>query len=92
MRSTSANSVGFACGPDAIAVASGLPIGQPAGEFIGLSTVNIDGTGTNSTSLGLTIQLAVWYSRVTRTIWASYDVMFGAAAGETGQGKGLVSA
>lgn len=87
-----ANSVGFVCGPDAIALASGLPIGQPAGEFISMQEVTLDGAGTNTTSLGLTVRISVWYSRSSRTIWASFDVMFGAAAGDTTQGKGLVSA
>lgn len=87
-----ANSVGFVCGPDAITAASGLPIGQPESEFISMQTVEVSGAGSNSTGLGLTVQICLWYSRASRTIWASYDVMFGAAAGETNQGKGLVSA
>jgi hypothetical protein len=87
-----ANSVGFVASPDAIAVAAGLPIAQPPGEFISLTSVNVDGAGSNSVSLGLVVQLAVWYARASRTVWASYDVMFGAAPGDTTQGKGLVSA
>lgn len=95
-----ANSVGFLCGPDAIAVASGLPISTatPSGEFLSQQVVNIDGAGSNSPSIGLSAQVNMWYSRPTRTIWASYDVMFGAAAGDAsttltlGQGRLLVSA
>jgi ATP-dependent protease ClpP protease subunit len=87
-----ANSVGFVCGPDAIAVGAGLPIGQPQGEFISMQVVSIDGLGTNVTQLGLSVLVLVWYSRATRTIWCSFDVMFGAISGDTTQGKGLVSA
>lgn len=95
-----ANCVGFLCGPDAIAVASGLPIATatPNSEFLSQQTVNIDGAGSNAPSIGLSVQVNMWYSRATRTIWASYDVMFGAAAGDAsttltlGQGRLLVSA
>jgi hypothetical protein len=95
-----ANCVGFACGPDAIAAASGLPISTatPSGEFLSQQVVNIDGSGSNSPSIGMSVQVNMWYSRPTRTIWASYDVMFGAAAGDAstnltlGQGRLLVSA
>ena len=95
-----ANCVGFACGPDAIAVASGLPISTstPSNEFISQQVVNIDGAGSNMPSIGLSVQVNTWYSRATRTIWASYDVMFGAAAGDAsttltlGHGRLLVSA
>lgn len=87
-----ANSVGFLCGPDALAIAAAMPIQQPASEFISMKTITIEGAGTNDSSLGISVQLVTWYSRATRTIWASYDVMFGAAAGEVTQGKGLVSA
>lgn len=94
-----ANCVGFLCGPDAIAAASGLPISTatPSSEFISQQVVNIDGSGSNNPSIGLSVQVNTWYSRSTRTIWASYDVMFGAAAGDAsttltlGQGRLLVS-
>jgi hypothetical protein len=95
-----ANCVGFLCGPDAIGVASGLPISTsvPSSEFLSQQVVNIDGAGSNSPSIGLSVQINVWFARATRTIWASYDVMFGAAAGDAsttltlGQGRLLVSA
>lgn len=93
-----ANAVGFLCGPDAIAVASGLPLEQPANEFISRTVVDITNEGSNQTGLGISVEVSLWYSRATRTIWASYDVMFGAAAGDAsttltlGQGRLLVSA
>jgi hypothetical protein len=93
-----ANCVGFLCGPDAIGVASGLPIetSVPSSEFLSQQTVNIDGVGSNSPSFGLSAQVNVWYARASRTVWASYDVMFGANIGDAsttvGQGRLLVSA
>jgi hypothetical protein len=93
-----ANCVGFLCGPDAIGVASGLPLetSAPSGEFISQQVVNIDSAGSNAPSIGLSAQVNVWYARASRTVWASFDVMFGAAAGDAsttvGQGRLLVSA
>lgn len=82
--SAEANAAGFVCGPDSIAVASGLPVDLPAGEFLEMRTVELKN--------GLTVQLCVWFSRAGRVHWASYDVMFGAAAGDTTQAEVLVTA
>lgn len=79
-----ANSVGFVCGQDAIAVASGLPVGMIAGEFVEQRTVEL--------SNGLSVLLTVWYSRSTRAHMASYDIMFGAAAADTTQAEVLITA
>ena len=79
-----ANTAGFVCGQDAIAVASGLPVGMIAGEFLEQRTVEL--------SNGLSVLLSVWYSRATRAHMASYDIMFGAAAADTTQAKVLVTA
>ena len=79
-----ANTVGFVCGPDAIAIASGLPVGMIAGEFIEQRTV--------TTSNGLSALLSVWYSRATRSHYASYDIMFGAGVGDATQAEILVTA
>jgi ATP-dependent protease ClpP protease subunit len=79
-----ANTVGFVCGQDAIAVASGLPVGMIAGEFIEQRTVEL--------SNGLSVLLSVWYSRASRAHMASYDIMFGAAAADTTQAEVLVTA
>lgn len=80
-----ANTVGFICDPAAIAVASGLPAELPSGEFIELGTVTVE-------SLGLTVQMCHWFSRGGRVHWMSYDVMFGAAAGDTTAAEVLVTA
>jgi ATP-dependent Clp endopeptidase proteolytic subunit ClpP len=79
-----ANTVGFVCGPDAIAIASGLPVGMIAGEFIEQRVV--------TTSNGLSALLSVWYSRSTRSHYASYDIMFGAGVGDATQAEVLITA
>ena len=78
------NAAGFVCGPDAIAIASGLPVGMIAGEFIEQRVVQ--------TSNGLSCLLSVWYSRATRSHMASYDIMFGAAVGDDTQAEVLITA
>jgi len=82
--SAETNTVGFVCGPDAIAIASGLPVGMIAGEFIEQRTV--------TTNNGLSCLLSVWYSRASRSHMASYDIMFGAAAADTNQAEILTTA
>lgn len=71
-----ANCVGFGCTSGAIAVASMLPSKAPGAdqEFLATEVVAID-------SIGLSVELNLWYSRSTRSLWASYDVLFGAAYG-----------
>jgi hypothetical protein len=67
---------GFACSPQAIAVASGLPSNDIAGsDMMAVENIEIP-------DLGLTVQMNMWVSRATRAVWASYDVMFGAAKGD----------
>jgi ATP-dependent Clp endopeptidase proteolytic subunit ClpP len=82
--SAETNTAGFVCGPDAIAIASGLPVGMIAGEFLEQRAVN--------TANGLSCLLSVWYSRASRSHMASYDIMFGAAAADTTQAEVLVTA
>jgi ATP-dependent Clp endopeptidase proteolytic subunit ClpP len=79
-----ATTVGFVGGTDSIAVVSGLPVGMIAGEFVEQRTVEL--------SNGLSVLLSVWYSRASRAHMASYDIMFGAAAADTTQGKILIPA
>lgn len=83
-QSAETNAVGFVCGPDAIAIAAGLPVGMIPGEFIEQRTV--------TTNNGLSCLLSVWYSRASRSHMASYDIMFGAAAADTTQAEVLVTA
>jgi ATP-dependent protease ClpP protease subunit len=79
-----ANLAGFVCGPDAIAIAAGLPVGMIAGEFLEQRTV--------TTANGLSCLLSVWYSRSSRSHFASYDIMFGAGVGDATQGELLITA
>lgn len=67
---------GLAAGPDAIAIAAGIPL-MAAGvtkRMLGQRIVAIPG-------LGLSVQVNHWVNTNTRVEWASYDVMFGAALG-----------
>ena len=75
---------GFACSPQAVAVASGVPAASPAdSDMISQELVTVP-------DLGLTVQLNLWTSRSSRALWASYDVMFGAAKGDGNALKLLV--
>lgn len=82
-----ANTYGFACSPDAICIAAGIPMQNPgvASEMVAQRTVVVDG-------IGLPVQVNVWVSRASRALWCSYDVMYGAAAGLAGAGSLLLSA
>jgi hypothetical protein len=81
-----ANTVGITSSPDAIAVASGLPVENlPRSEYEEVRNVTLPG-------IELTVVIHVWGSRASRTIWASYDLMFGAALGDTTQIRILKSA
>lgn len=67
---------GFAASPEAIALASGVPVSSPVSDdLIAQENIMIG-------DLGLTVQMSMWSSRATRSLWASYDVMFGAAKGD----------
>lgn len=79
------NAAGFVTGPDAIAVAAGMPVDLPAGQFLSLNNVTLE-------DIGLTVMTASWFNTAGRVHWASYDVMFGAAAADTTQAEVLVTA
>lgn len=86
-RYTSAqtNTAGFICSPDAIAFASGLPINGARVSTRRVSSVTLD-------QLGLSVATCEWDSDSTREQWASYDVMIGAADGDTTQAEVLTTA
>lgn len=70
------NIKGFACSPQAIAIASGVPAPSPVDSaMLAQELVEIP-------DLGLTVQMNLWISSATRAVWASYDCMFGAAKGD----------
>ena len=66
------NIVGYVGDRTAIAVAAGLPETSSAVEIIAQETIMLD-------PLGLPIQMNMWANTASRTLWASYDVVFGAA-------------
>jgi hypothetical protein len=76
--------VGFVCSPRAILLASGRPAELPAGEFLALGQVV-------APKIDLTVFTAAWFSKATRTHWASYDVMFGAGLGVSTEGELLAN-
>ena len=74
---TEANTRGFFCGPNAIAVASGLPDMSPAvrGQLESTRVIEVP-------DLGLSVELCLWGSAASRATWVSYGVMFGAAVAD----------
>lgn len=75
-----ANTRGFACNPQAIAVASGLPLASPnRGMTTQVETITLPG-------IGLTVEQQQWYSTSSKTDWANWEVMFGAAKGDPAAG------
>jgi hypothetical protein len=82
--SATANTCGFICDPNAIAVGAALPLDLPSSEFMSLATVTVPG-------IGLSVLAATWFSRAGRVYWASFDAMFGAAACDTTAAELLVT-
>jgi hypothetical protein len=75
---------GFAASPEAVAMAAGIPLSSPVtDDLISQENILIE-------DLGLTVQMNMWSSRSSRALWCSYDIMFGAAKGDTSALKILV--
>ena len=72
-----ANTYGVACGPEAIAIAAGIPEQAPglAASMIAQRVVEVPG-------IGLPVQVNLWCSTKTRQLWCSYDIVFGAAVAD----------
>ena len=67
---------GFACNPQAIAVASGLPLASPnRGMTTNSQVISLPG-------IGISVEQQEWYATSTKTDWANWEVMFGAAKGD----------
>lgn len=81
------NIYGFAAGPEAVAMAAGIPDVPPAvaEKLYGSRILTLEG-------LGLSVQLNYWGSSASRSDWASIDVMFGAALGDNTAGAHVKSA
>lgn len=80
----SGSTAGIFCGPSAVAIASGVPANN-GGNLIASEVISVG-------NLGLQVQLNLWTSTASRSLWASYDVMFGAAAGDLAAAKLVVAA
>jgi hypothetical protein len=73
-----AGTCGFACNPQALATVAGLPL---EGQSATLESRVIDLEG-----LDIKVAYHVWFSLATRTLWASFDSMFGSSVGDTSAG------
>jgi len=82
-----ANTVGFACDPQAIGVGAGLPMTPESAGRGGLrqSVITVPG-------IGISVQLNEWFSLASRVDWATYDVVFGACSLDATAGVLLKSA
>ena len=79
------NTAGFICSPDAIAIATGLPIDSRRTSTRRQSVTTLE-------QLGLSIGICEWDSDATREQWASYDIMFGVGDGDTTDSNVLITA
>lgn len=78
--------VGFACSPEALGFVAGLPAESPSsGQVLTRQSIELPG-------LGIQVAYHVWFALSTRTLWASYDLMLGAAACDTSAGILIKSA
>ena len=78
------NTRGLFCNPQAIGLVAGLPMRSPS-PTLETKTITLAG-------LELSVALNTWFSLATRSFWASYDVMLGAAALDKSAGFLLKSA
>lgn len=76
---------GFAVSPEAIALATALPIIDPAvmEKMLISETIQIEG-------LGLAVQFNVWGSTTNRGLYGSFDIVAGSAAADTSALKFIV--
>ncbi len=82
-----ANIQGFVCDPQALAVASGASVLDEA-----VASQMIHDEMIELPMLGLTVRFTCWGSVGSRAVWGCYDVMFGAAKGDTARLKLVASA
>jgi hypothetical protein len=81
-----ANTVGFACDPQAIVCGLGLPVRSERANMVSSETV------LSLPGLGVSVAVYEWYSNISRADWTTYDIMFGAAANDTTAGQLIKSA
>lgn len=77
------NAVGFVCGPDAIAIASGVAVELPAAEYEQVTMTALKN--------GMTVRTTVHFVRGTRNWQVYHDIMLGVAAGDTTQAEVLIT-
>lgn len=82
-----ANAYGFGCGPEAIAIAAGIPEVAPA-----VASLIAEQRVVEVPGVGLPVQINLWGSTSSRSLWCSFDVMFGAALGDNTAGTVVVTA
>lgn len=87
--SAGTNIYGFAGGPNSLAFVAGLPqIDEEARADINATNIAVQLPGGST----LQVMASTWLSRATRTRWASWDVMFGAAKADNTAGLVFKSA
>lgn len=81
------NTVGFVCSEGAMAMASRLPSMPPAigSSLAAREVITLD-------KIGLSVQFCLWGSLKSRSLHATYDVVFGAAAADATRGRLIKSA
>ena len=73
--------VGFGGSPGAIVMASAIPeYSAPVADLLDSEVVEVP-------DVGLSIQTNLWGSAASRNVWASYDILFGAAVGDASAGR-----
>lgn len=82
-----ANVQGFACNPQAVVGIAGLPLTPPniPGGILSQSSFVVPGLETS-------VAMYQWFNTSTRTMWWSYDIMLGVAAGDKTAGTLVTSA
>jgi len=85
--SAGTNVVGFACSPEAMVIATGLPLEPPgaSSQFASIGSAAIP-------DINVQIQTSSWLKPGTRVQWQAYDLMLGVAACDTTALKLLTSA
>lgn len=79
------NVYGFAGGPNSLGMAAGIPLVGAGGDMIAQSVIQVPG-------VGVPVQLNLWFSRASRTLWGSLDTMFGVGLGDITAGAIFKSA
>ncbi len=81
-----ANTVGFACNPQALVTGLGLPLRDPNANLVSTETI------LQLPELGVSVAVYQWYSNITRASWTTYDIMVGVAADDVTAGVLIKSA